>query len=62
MPTYNNVMDEIIAFLLERADMAKSAGVEESNIIIDPGIGFGKTFQHNLEIIMYLKSLANTGY
>src|SRR5690606_23978134 len=42
-PTYRDVVEEIRAFLIERAQVAMNAGVKKENIIIDPGIGFGKT-------------------
>ncbi|MFN4223916.1 MAG: dihydropteroate synthase [Fervidobacterium nodosum] len=48
-PQYDNVVGEIIDFFKERIEYLKSCGIEE--IIIDPGIGFGKTLQHNLEIL-----------
>lgn len=48
-PQYDNVVGEIIDFFKERIEYLKSYGIEE--IIIDPGIGFGKTLQHNLEIL-----------
>ncbi len=61
-PTYSNVVKEIMDFLEERILVAKSAGVVDSNIIIDPGLGFGKTFEHNLEIIRRLPELVQMGY
>ena len=61
-PHYTNVNVEILAFLSERIDMARAAGVEDKNIIIDPGMGFGKAFEHNLEIIRGLNSLVKKGY
>lgn len=53
-PKYENVVDEILAYFEERISFCKSHGVLTENIIIDPGIGFGKTLQHNLEIIKNL--------
>jgi len=50
-PTYKNLIKEVISFLKESIDIAKRAGVHEDNLIIDPGIGFGKTVEHNLEIL-----------
>jgi len=50
-PTYSSLIDEIITFLEERIDMATEAGIDSDNIIIDPGIGFGKTLSDNLQII-----------
>lgn len=56
-PEYENLMGEIISFFRERADYAVSAGVDPGNIIIDPGIGFGKTLSHNLEIVRRIQEL-----
>ena len=61
-PVYTDVVHEIREFLEERILVAKSAGVIDNNIIIDPGLGFGKTFEHNLEIIRRLPELVDTGY
>jgi dihydropteroate synthase len=48
---YNDLVEEIKESLLESVDIAKKVGILEENIILDPGIGFGKTFSGNLEII-----------
>ena len=61
-PVYTNVIEDIRGFLLERAQLAQSRGVEKSNIIIDPGIGFGKTKLHNLQIMSGLARFVDTGY
>ena len=61
-PFYTNVVDEVKQFLLGRADAAIAAGIMKNNIIIDPGIGFGKTKEHNLEIMSCLDQFVNTGY
>lgn len=50
-PVYNDVVSEILDFLDDAVERAKQAGINENLIIVDPGIGFGKTFDHNLEII-----------
>lgn len=50
-PVYENVISDILRFLEDAIKRAKNAGVREDLIIVDPGIGFGKTFDHNLEII-----------
>jgi dihydropteroate synthase len=50
-PRYSSVMSEIIAFLEERIQFATSRGVKREQIVVDPGIGFGKTVAHNLLII-----------
>jgi dihydropteroate synthase len=56
-PSYGDVVAEVTAFLVERAD---AAGVEE--VWIDPGIGFGKTMEHNLSLLAHLDALVATGY
>lgn len=50
-PSYNNVVDDICAILASRIDWIKSQGLGQDKIIIDPGIGFGKTIDHNLCIL-----------
>ncbi len=54
-PSYDNVVEEIYSYLAESISLAESAGVSREKIIIDPGIGFGKTHQHNIEILRALK-------
>ena len=61
-PTYDNLMEEISLFLKERAQYAISRGISKEKVIVDPGIGFGKTFEHNLEIINRLGILQELGY
>lgn len=56
-PSYDSLMFEIISFLANRIKIAIDAGISQDKIIIDPGIGFGKTLEHNLEIIRRLKEL-----
>ncbi len=50
-PVYTNLIEEIIERLSLLVKEAREVGIREENIIIDPGIGFGKTFEHNLEIL-----------
>lgn len=60
-PTYKNVVDEIkdkLAYLVNRAEQA---GIKKEKIIIDPGIGFGKTLEHNLEILNNLSQFKSLG-
>jgi len=54
-PIYNDVVSDVLDFLKRRIDAAITAGIKPHNIIVDPGFGFGKTLQHNLQL---LKSLA----
>ena len=56
-PTYNNVTAEVTAFLSERITAAVSAGIDRTAILVDPGIGFGKTSLHNLQLLKRLDSL-----
>jgi len=58
-PTYDALIPEIMDYLRERMMIAKEAGVAEDRIIIDPGIGFGKTVEHNLKIISHLDEFAD---
>jgi dihydropteroate synthase len=60
-PTYDNVVDDVRAFLAERIEFAISEGMEEERIWIDPGIGFGKTVEHNLELLRRLGELHELG-
>lgn len=61
-PVYTDVVEEVRTFLLERAELVRSRGVDKDNIIIDPGIGFGKTKEHNLQIMANLDRFVDTGY
>jgi dihydropteroate synthase len=60
-PTYEDVVDEVKAFLAERIELAVSEGVDETRITVDPGIGFGKTVEHNLELLRRLGELRDVG-
>ena len=55
-PTYKNVVSEVQLFLKGRAEMLISEGIDQSRIILDPGFGFGKTFEHNIEMLKKLES------
>ena len=59
--SYNDVMSEVIMSLRKSVAEAQRAGVSKENIIIDPGIGFGKTWQQDIEIIRRLKELETMG-
>lgn len=61
-PRYEDVVREVRDFLLERAEQAIAAGVEPENIILDPGIGFGKTLEHNLALLRRLGSIVDLGF
>lgn len=53
-PEYVDVVDDILAFFEERLETCSKRGIEQNKIIVDPGIGFGKTLDHNLKIIAQL--------
>jgi dihydropteroate synthase len=59
-PTYKALIPEIMDYLMQGISIAREAGVPDDKIIIDPGIGFGKTVEHNLEIIKRLEEF--TGF
>ncbi len=61
-PRYDDVVAEVLAFLLERADAAMRAGVKRGQIVIDPGIGFGKTLEHNVALLANLERFVASGY
>ena len=60
-PRYGDVVAEVAAFLEERLAFAVAQGVREENVCLDPGIGFGKTLEHNLELIRRLDAIAALG-
>jgi dihydropteroate synthase len=59
--SYTDVVDEVKAFLEERMAFAVGEGIEERRILLDPGIGFGKTVAHNLELLRRLEELVALG-
>jgi len=61
-PSYGDVVGDIIKFLRERSEFAIDSGISKDKIIIDPGIGFGKTTEHNLEIINRLMEFKSLGF
>ena len=60
-PVYDDVVSEVAAFLEERLRFAVEAGIAEERICLDPGIGFGKTAQHNFELVRRLDVLVGLG-
>jgi dihydropteroate synthase len=60
-PRYDDVVDDVKAFLEQRMAAAVAAGVREERIQLDPGIGFGKTLEHNLELLRRLDELTELG-
>jgi dihydropteroate synthase len=61
-PRYGDVVAEVRDFLAAQARVALAAGIDRESIMVDPGIGFGKTVDHNLELIRNLPVLARLGY
>jgi dihydropteroate synthase len=61
-PHYDDVVAEVGAFLVERAEAAMAAGVTREKIWLDPGVGFGKTPAHNLDLIRHLDRICELGF
>jgi dihydropteroate synthase len=60
-PEYKDVMGEICGYLRKQIDGAVKGGIQREMIVVDPGIGFGKTVEHNLEIVRRLRELRSLG-
>ena len=60
-PRYDDVVDDVKAFLEERLAAATAAGIDEGKVCLDPGIGFGKTVEHNFELVRRLGELTALG-
>jgi dihydropteroate synthase len=60
-PHYDDVVAEVGAFLAERLSLAVAQGIPRERILLDPGIGFGKTARHNLELLAHLEELVELG-
>ncbi len=61
-PIYEDVVQDVCNYLAERRDHFLAAGVAESQVVLDPGIGFGKTIEHNLELLRKTSDLAALGH
>ena len=61
-PCYGDVVREVRDFLAERAEFAVSAGVKPENVVVDPGIGFGKNLDHNLTLLRDLDAIVDLGF
>ena len=59
---YNDYLHDVLDDLRECVRIAKNAGVADDRIILDPGIGFGKTLEHNLELMNHVEILQELGY
>jgi dihydropteroate synthase len=60
-PQYRDVVAEVTAFLRERVEACRSAGIGDTRIVIDPGFGFGKTLEHNLMLLASLQKFGELG-
>lgn len=60
-PTYGNVVEEVLRYFAERLDALTTAGLPAESIVLDPGIGFGKTAEHNLELLAGIPRLRELG-
>ncbi|MEA2333552.1 MAG: dihydropteroate synthase, partial [Solirubrobacteraceae bacterium] len=60
-PRYDDVVDDVKAFLAERLEFAVRAGIAEDRVLLDPGIGFGKTLDHNLQLLARLDEIVALG-
>lgn len=56
-PVYENVFEEVVSFLQERLDLFQREGFEMSRLCVDPGFGFGKTLEHNLELLRNIATI-----
>lgn len=61
-PTYPDVVDEVKGYLSQRAEVVRAAGVAQARVTLDPGIGFGKTPEHNFRLLREQASLLEMGY
>jgi len=61
-PRYEDVTAEVLEYLMERTKSAENAGIQPERIFIDPGIGFGKTTRHNLQLLNRLDIFCDIGY
>ena len=60
-PRYDDVVTEVLKFLADRVQAGRAAGIAADRLVIDPGFGFGKTLEHNLELFRALGRFADTG-
>lgn len=60
-PHYDDVVGEVLAFLMDRVAACEAAGISRQRIVIDPGFGFGKTLGHNLHLLRHLDRFVATG-
>ena len=61
-PAYDDVVSEVAGFLRERTEYLIDQGVDAARIVVDPGFGFGKTLDHNLELLRHLSGITALGF
>lgn len=61
-PRYRNVVEDVSDYLSKAVLAAVASGISDDSIVIDPGIGFGKTFEHNIELMTHLGAFCSSGY
>lgn len=61
-PEYRHVVRDVATYLMDRVRVCESAGIPAENILLDPGFGFGKTLEHNLQLLAALEQLKVLGY
>lgn len=61
-PSYSALLDEVLSYLMGRTEAAMAAGINKQQIILDPGIGFGKTLEHNLSLLNQTQALCELGH
>jgi len=61
-PAYKDVLQEVITFFEERISFCRRNGIEDSQILLDPGIGFGKNLEHNILLLRSLRTLSQLGF
>jgi dihydropteroate synthase len=62
VPAYDNVVEDVRRFLLERAAACEAAGIARERIVLDPGLGFGKSVEENMALVAGAGRLADAGY
>ncbi|MBA53543.1 MAG: dihydropteroate synthase [Pseudomonadales bacterium] len=61
-PRYQDVLDDVAGYLLQRVSACRTAGIADSRLLLDPGFGFGKTLQHNLSMLKHLHRFVELGF
>jgi dihydropteroate synthase len=60
-PAYYDVVDEVSGYLRQRIEVCAAFGISRQRLLVDPGFGFGKTLQHNLQLLKYLRAFQSLG-